>query len=85
MIDWFLAALGLSCCGGHSLAEASGGYSLVMVLCLLIAVASFVVEHGLLDARALVVVAHGPSCHVVCGIFSDQGSNPRPLHWLADS
>ena len=32
-----------------------------------------------------VVVAHGPSCSVACGIFPDQGSNPRPLHWQADS
>ena len=27
-----------------------------------------------------VVVAHGPSCSVACGIFPDQGSNPCPLH-----
>ena len=27
-----------------------------------------------------VVVAHGPSCSVACGIFLDQGSNPCPLH-----
>ena len=32
-----------------------------------------------------VVVAHGPSCSAVCGIFLDQGSNPCPLHWQADS
>ena len=32
-----------------------------------------------------VVVAHGPSCSVACGIFSDQGSNLCPLHWQADS
>ena len=32
-----------------------------------------------------VVVAHGPSCSMACGIFADQGSNPCPLHWLADS
>ena len=32
-----------------------------------------------------VVVAHGPSCSVACGIFPDQGSNPYPLHWQADS
>ena len=31
------------------------------------------------------VVAHGPSCSAVCGIFPDQGSNPCPLHWQADS
>ena len=32
-----------------------------------------------------VVVAHWPSCSVACGIFPDQGSNPCPLHWQADS
>ena len=32
-----------------------------------------------------VIVAHGPSCSVACGIFPDQGSNPCPLHWQADS
>ena len=32
-----------------------------------------------------VVVAHGPSCSVACGIFPDQGSNLCPLHWQADS
>ena len=32
-----------------------------------------------------VVVAHGSSCSAACGIFPDQGSNPCPLHWQADS
>ena len=32
-----------------------------------------------------VIVAHGPSCSAECGIFPDQGSNPCPLHWQADS
>ena len=32
-----------------------------------------------------VVVAHGPSCPAACGILPDQGSNPCPLHWQADS
>ena len=31
------------------------------------------------------VVAHRPSCSAACGIFPDQGSNPCPLHWQADS
>ena len=30
-------------------------------------------------------VAHGPSHSVACGIFPDQGLNPCPLHWQADS
>ena len=32
-----------------------------------------------------VVVAHGLSCSRACGTFPDQGSNPCPLHWQADS
>ena len=32
-----------------------------------------------------VIVAHGLSCSVACGILPDQGSNPCPLHWQADS
>ena len=32
-----------------------------------------------------VVVAHGPSRFAACGIFPDQGSNPRPLHQQAAS
>ena len=32
-----------------------------------------------------VVVAHGPSRSTACGILPDQGSNPFPLHWQADS
>ena len=32
-----------------------------------------------------VVVAHGLSCSAACGIFPDQGSNPCPPPWQADS
>ena len=32
-----------------------------------------------------VIVARGPSCSAACGIFPDQGSNPCPPHWQADS
>ena len=32
-----------------------------------------------------VVVAHGPSRSAACGILPNQGSNPCPLHWQADS
>ena len=30
-------------------------------------------------------VAHGPSRSAACGILPDQGPNPCPLHWQADS
>ena len=32
-----------------------------------------------------VIVAHRLSCSAAYGIFPDQGSNPCPLHWQADS
>ena len=32
-----------------------------------------------------VVVAHGLSRSVACGVLLDQGSNPCALHWQADS
>ena len=38
-----------------------------------------------LGMQASVVVAHRPSSSAACGIFPDQGSNPRSLHWQADS
>ena len=31
------------------------------------------------------IVVHRPSRSAACGIFPDQGSNPCPLHWQADS
>ena len=45
---------------------------------------SAVVARGLQSAGP-VVVAHGSSCSAACGILPDQGSNPCPLHWQADS
>ena len=44
---FFLAVLGLCCCGGSSPFVASGSYSLVVVCRLLIAMASLVAERGL--------------------------------------
>ena len=32
-----------------------------------------------------VVVVHGLSCSAACGIFPDQGLNPRPLGGQVDS
>ena len=43
------------------------------------AVASLIGEHRL-QSTGSVVVAHGFSCSVACGIFLDQGSNLRLLH-----
>ena len=61
---------------GLSLVAASGGLSLSRPLPL----------RGTGSRRAgSVVVAQGLSCSAACGIFPDQGSNPCPLHWQADS
>ena len=59
--------------------------SLVVLCGLLIAETSLVTERGLYGMGTSVVVVHGLSCPVACGIFPDQGSNPCLLHWQADS
>ena len=53
-------------------AWALGAWALVVVAC------------GLQSAGS-VVVACGLSWSAACGIFPDQGLNPCPLHWQADS
>ena len=53
----FMAVLGLHCCTGFSLVEASMGYPLGVLCWLLIAVASLVAEHGLQGTQAPTVVA----------------------------
>ena len=55
-----------------------------MVLGLLIVVASSVAEHRLLNT-GLICAVHRLSCSEACGIFPDQGLNPRLLHWQVDS
>ena len=80
----FLAVLGLrfcarafSSCGerGHSLSRCAG-LSLSRPLLLR--------STGSRRAGS-VIVAHGLSCSAAHGIFVDQGPNPCPLHWQADS
>ena len=68
---------------GLSLVEASRGYS-VVVRGLVIAIASLVGDHGLWSTGSVVTV-YQFSCSAICGIFPDQGLNPCPLHWQADS
>ena len=81
----FLVALGLRCCtrafsscreegllsGCGAGASHCGGFSCC--------------DARALGAWASVVVAHSLSCPMACGIFPDQGSNPYPLHYKADS
>ena len=79
-----MAVLGLRCCVQAFSSCGERGLLFVAVCGLLIAVASLAAEHGLKSAGS-VVVAHGLSCSAACGIFLDQGSNPCPLYWQADS
>ena len=67
-----------------SLTAVSGGYSLVMVCGLLIAVASLVENTGSRHTGSKVVV-HGLSCSVICGFVPDQGLNTCRLNWQANS
>ena len=46
---------------------------------------SLVAVCRLLMAVACLVVAHGLSCSLACGIFLDQGLNPCLLQWQAES
>ena len=80
----FLAVLGLRFVRGLSLVAASGGHS--SSRCAGLSLSRPLPLRGTGSRRAgSVVVAHGPSCSAACGIFPDQGSNPCPLHWRADS
>ena len=79
---------------GLSLVAASGDYSSLQCVgfslqwpLLLRSTGSRHVGFSSCGSRApeSVVVAHGLSCSAACGILPDQGSNPCPLHWQADS
>ena len=69
---------------GLSLVAASGGHSSSRCAGLSLSRPLLLRSTGSRLAGS-VVVAHGPSCSAACGIFPDQGSNPCPLHWQADS
>ena len=69
---------------GLSLVGASGGHS--SSRCAGLSLSRHLLLQSTGSRRAgSVIVAHGPSCSMACGIFPDQGSNPCPLHWQADS
>ena len=80
----FLAVLGLRFVRGLSLVAASGGHSSSRCAGLSLSRPLLLRSTGSRRAGS-VVVAHGPSYSAACGIFPDQGSNPYPLHWQADS
>ena len=69
---------------GLSLVAASGGQSSLRCAGLSLSRPLLLRSTGSRRAGS-VIVAHGPSCSAACGIFPDQGSNPCPLHWQADS
>ena len=84
--------LGLQFLRGLSLVTASGGHSSSRCRdrsssqCAGLSPSRPLPLRGTGSRRACsVVVAHGLSCSAACGIFPDQGSNPRPLHRQADS
>ena len=77
---------------GLSLVAVSGGYSSLWCvgfslrwLLLFWSTGSRCVAFSHCGMLGSVVVAHGLSCSATCGIFPDQGWNPCPLHWQADS
>ena len=69
---------------GLSLVAASGGHSSLRCVGLSLSRPLLLRSTGSRCAGS-VIVAHKPSCSAACGIFPDQGSNPCPLHWQADS
>ena len=83
-----MAVLGLCCCtwafsSCGAWASHCGGFCCCGARALG-AQASVVVARRL-ESTGSVVVVHGLSCFVACGFFPDQGLNPCPLHWQADS
>ena len=81
----FLATLGLCDCTWAFSSRGNQGLLFILVQRRLLVVASPVAEHRLQGMWASVIVARGLTCPVACEIFPDQGSNPCPLHWQADS
>ena len=79
-----MAVLGLVSVRGLSLVAASGGHSSSRCAGLSLSRPLLLRSTGSRCAGS-VVVAHGSNCSAACGIFPDQGSNPCPLHWQADS
>ena len=69
---------------GLSLVVASGGHS--SSWCAGLSLSQPLLLQGTGSRRTgSVIVAHGPSRSAACGIFPDQGLNPCPPHWQADS
>ena len=69
---------------GLSLVVASGGHSSSQCMGLSLSRPLLLWSTGSRRAGSA-IVAHRPSRSTACGILPDQGSNPCPLHWQADS
>ena len=69
---------------GLSLVAASGGHSSSRCAGLSPSLPLLLRSTGYRCAGSA-IVAHGPSRSAARGILPDQGSNPCPLHWQADS
>ena len=80
----FMAVLGLRFCARAFSSCASGGHSSSRCAGLSLSRPLLLRSTGSKRAGSA-IVAHEPSCSAACGIFPDQGSNPCPLHWQADS
>ena len=80
----FMAVLGLRFCARAFLVAASGGHSSSRCADLSLSWPLLLRSTGSRCAGSI-IVAHGPSCSAACGILPDQGLNPCPLHWQADS
>ena len=86
-----MAVLGLRFCARAFSSCSKWGPLFIAVRRPLTIAASLVAEHRLQTRStgsrrtASAIVAHKPSRSAACGIFPDQGSNPCPLHWQADS
>ena len=69
---------------GLSLVAATGGHSSSRCAGLSLSRPLLLRSTGSRHAGS-VIVAHGPSCSAARGILPDQGPNPCPPHWQADS
>ena len=85
-----MAALDLCCCTRAFSSCGGRGYSSMrcagLPLWWLLLLQSAGSRHkGFSSSCGSVAVTHGLRCSTACGLFPDQGSNPCPLHWQADS
>ena len=80
----FLAVLGLRFCARAFSSCGKRGPLFIAVRGPLTVAASPAAEHRL-QTRRLSSCGSRPSRSAACGIFLDQGTNPCPLHWQADS